>query len=472
LSTLLRRAGVLQPAQARSFLGYRFQVPPGAGGLRIRFAFAPPRDGRTRNLLTISLFDPAGFRGAGHRHAPEQEIVIGPREATPGFVPGPIEGGAWLIEIDCHAVLNSPLGGVEYKLEVVALPRAPAVDYRARQEPAHPLEAPAPRPPPFDPRAGAPAGWLKGDLHVHSNHSDGRWTVDEIARYVEQYQLDFVALTDHNTTSGIEGLQVALRRASLPAVLVPGVELTTFYGHANALGIEEWIDWRVRGPKGRPPRIGDGGDGEAPPAARTMEAAAAAVHRLGGTFVVNHPRAAGYPLCTGCRWEFGATSAAYADALEVWNGAWNRQQNGQALALWDRWLRAGRRVPATAGTDSHRLPEPGAALGFTYAWARRDPAAILAAVRAGHTYLSAGPYLAWHPWPNCLAAPSPDRLSIEVARLGAPADLRLMHDGRPIARETVAAGAAGGRHPRRLVPRRALPAGHRRPAGDHQPGVV
>ena len=83
---------------------------------------------------------------------------------------------------------------------------------------------------------------------------------------------------------------------------------------------------------------------------------------------------------------------------------------------------------------------PGAALGFTYAWARRDPAAILAAVRAGHTYLSAGPYLAWHPWPNCLAAPSPDRLSIEVARLGAPADLRLMHDGRPIARETVAAG--------------------------------
>ena len=54
--------------------------------------------------------------------------------------------------------------------------------------------------------------------------------------------LDFMFLTDHNTVSGIE----SLRRAAGPGMAVhAGQELTTFRGHALALGPERWIDWRA-----------------------------------------------------------------------------------------------------------------------------------------------------------------------------------------------------------------------------------
>src|SRR4030095_15003510 len=86
--------------------------------LRLLFSFRPARVGKYNVLLTLSLFDPRHFRGAGHRHAPQQEIVIGPQGATPGFVPGPLPPGEWVVEVDCHCVLDGPAGGVEYALVV------------------------------------------------------------------------------------------------------------------------------------------------------------------------------------------------------------------------------------------------------------------------------------------------------------------------------------------------------------------
>ena len=120
---------------------------------------------------------------------------------------------------------------------------------------------------------------------------------------------------------------------------IPGMELTTYYGHANALGIPDWIDWRVARPEGALELPGEAEAGEPDPGlvTGTMAAAAAEVHRLGGTFVINHPRATGYPYCTGCRWEFGDQSADYADLLEVWNGPWVRAYPGAASRTWKPW---------------------------------------------------------------------------------------------------------------------------------------
>jgi hypothetical protein len=441
-AALLWHADVLLPAQARSFLCFPFTVPVGTGGLRIRLAFSPARVNRLRNLLTISLFDPRGFRGAGHRHAPRQEIELGPSGATPGFLPGPIPPGEWLLEVDCHAVLARPGGALEYEVSVSALKGAadPSAAGAGDEIPGQPVDEPAPRGDQNEPETDAPPGWLKGDLHLHSNHSDGRWTIDELVRYVERHELDFLALTDHNTVSGTEPLRRALAAAGLRTVLIPAMELTTFYGHANALGVTEWIDWRVRGPEGWPRTIGSGRDA---PATTTMAVAAAAVRSLGGTFVVNHPCAKGYPACTGCRWELGDAAATYADAVEVWNGPWDRSKNGQALALWTRWLNSGRRISATAGSDSHRAPEHGAPTGYTYAHAPRDSKAILAAVRAGRTYLSRGPHLAWSPAPRRMGAEGrPGGVHLEVKHLTVPADLQLVRNGRTVWR--VPAGSREG----------------------------
>jgi len=295
--------------------------------LRLRFGFSPARVGKYNVLLTLSLFDPKRFRGAGHRHAPQQEVVIGPDGATPGFVPGPLPAGEWLVEVDCHCVLDGPTGGVEYALDVDAVTseeaaawNLPVAAYLAagKQIQAAPVEGVRqatmiPEYEPAPPEAGQHAGrsgearLLKGDLHIHTQHSDGRWSMDDVVRYVERNRLDFLATTDHNTISAYDDVRRALERAGLPTVVIPSMELTTYWGHANALGMTEWVDWRVRGPEGLPRTIGEG---EGAPASKTMEGAAAEVHRRGGTFVVNHPRSSGYPACTGCRWELGDETAA------------------------------------------------------------------------------------------------------------------------------------------------------------------
>ena len=420
----LRVEGHLGPSQARSCVAYPLDVPAGTGSIVIRLRYAPSQIARIRNLVTVSVFDPAGFRGAGHRHAPEQEITIGRRAASPGFLPGPLTTGRWTIELDLHAVLPTLRGGLDFLLEVDPSPAAaddPALDDLVPAE--EPIERRAPDEP--EPVVGAhtgaaPAGWLKGDLHLHSNHSDGRWSVADVVEHARLHRLDFLALTDHNTISGRAELRRALAAARLSAVVIDGMELTTFWGHANALGVSEWIDWRTRGPAGQ------GGDGMI-----TVRSAASEVHWLGGLFVVNHPRSAGYPWCTGCRWEYGDETLGYADAIEVLNGPWPRKQNRDGMALWDRWLNEGHRIPATAGTDSHGFAKQPEQLGFTYVRAGRSATDILAAVKAGESYLSRGPSIEW-----LNGTTSGDAL-VRIGGLETPGEVVLVGDGRSGARARI-----------------------------------
>ena len=59
------------------------------------------------NLLTISLDDADGaYRGAAHRHAAEQSLVLGPDAATPGLVRGPLPGGTWTLTLSAHTLVS------------------------------------------------------------------------------------------------------------------------------------------------------------------------------------------------------------------------------------------------------------------------------------------------------------------------------------------------------------------------------
>jgi hypothetical protein len=290
--------------------------------------------------------------------------------------------------------------------------------------------------------AGSAPRWLRGDLHLHSTHSDGRWTVEEIVAYARLRRLDFLAVTEHNTSSALPQLLAAAARTDPPLIVVPGMELTTYWGHANALGVAGWVDWRVSPPEGFRRPGGDDSlvtdDAQASrPETWTMAAAAADVHRQGGTFVVNHPLSIGYPDCTGCRWEFGASSAAYTDLLEVWNGPW-RRQNVEGLALWDAWLDAGRRVPACAGSDGHLRPQRWDTVGLTCVYAAPQAEAILAAARAGASYLSSGPALVLRdPAPGAPLAAGADAVAVSVGDLPGPADVYLVAGGDRGARHTL-----------------------------------
>lgn len=67
------------------------------------------------------------------------------------------------------------------------------------------------------------------DLHTHSNASDGTCTPTEVVQLAAQKGLRAMALTDHDTVSGVEEAMNAATALSLPIQVIPGTELSVAY---------------------------------------------------------------------------------------------------------------------------------------------------------------------------------------------------------------------------------------------------
>jgi predicted metal-dependent phosphoesterase TrpH len=65
------------------------------------------------------------------------------------------------------------------------------------------------------------------DLHVHTTESDGTLTPAEVIDLAVQQNLCALALTDHETISGIDKAQTAAREQQIE--LIPGIEISTNY---------------------------------------------------------------------------------------------------------------------------------------------------------------------------------------------------------------------------------------------------
>jgi len=107
----------------------------------------------------------------------------------------------------------------------------------------------------------------KADVHIHSNHSDGRPTIAEILEYVEtKTDLDVIAITDHNTIDGaLEALELAKQKKYRYDIIV-GEEVSSTEGHILGLFLRETIK------KGMSPR-------------HTLEE----IRRQGGLAIIPHP---------------------------------------------------------------------------------------------------------------------------------------------------------------------------------------
>lgn len=82
----------------------------------------------------------------------------------------------------------------------------------------------------------------KADFHIHSNHSDGRPTVQEILDYVEEKtDLDVIAITDHNTLDGYFEAVELMKKKKYRFELISGEEVSSREGHILALYIKEAI---------------------------------------------------------------------------------------------------------------------------------------------------------------------------------------------------------------------------------------
>lgn len=360
MSFHLRLQGRVTPAgKARSdFLLLPFTLPPGQAWLEVGYAFTDPMDSseeRGGNVVDIGLFDPRGSRfpaGAGFRGwsgSRRRRLRVGPSSATPGYLPGPLPAGQWQVILGLYKIADQ---GCHYELEIKTWPGEPP----EWEEDLWEL-APAgvqPTPAPAAPRL------YKGDLQSHTWHSDGAHSLPGLVELARTAGLDFLAITDHNTTSHVlEGAQL-----QGPPLVIPAYEVTTYYGHANAWGVRSWCDFRCR-------------------SAADFSRVAELVHAQGGLLSVNHPKPG------GPAWTYGG--AVPFDCMEVWQAPWSAQ-NEQALAFWEELLLSGRRTALVGGSDYHRPTDPG--LGQPATWLRLErlsEESVLGALRAGRAFVSASP---------------------------------------------------------------------------------
>ena len=68
---------------------------------------------------------------------------------------------------------------------------------------------------------------LRVDLHSHTDCSDGALSPEELVARASNFQLDVLAITDHDTVNGLERAKQAISEQNIPLTLIDGIEIST-----------------------------------------------------------------------------------------------------------------------------------------------------------------------------------------------------------------------------------------------------
>lgn len=212
--------------------------------------------------------------------------------------------------------------------------------------------------------------YLPCELHCHTVHSDGDFTVAGLQKAAAEDHLSLIALTDHNTSSGFEEVDQSI------VPVLKGIEWTTYFGHMLVLGANDFVDWRDADPD-------------------NIDEKMKAVRAAGGVVGIAHPFQDGSPLCTGGRWEFNVRDFRNVDYIEVWHEAFSPKntENDRALDMYTRLLDEGYRLAAVYGRDWHRPAAAERHWGCTYLHfdgGAATPDGAKKAIRLGKTVASTG----------------------------------------------------------------------------------
>jgi hypothetical protein len=320
----LTLTGVLTGADHETYREVPFRVPPGVTAVTVAFEYG----GReARSVIDLGLRDPQRLRGwSGGNKA---RFTVSETWATPSYLPGPTPPGEWKLIL-----------GVPNLRKGVTAPYTARITFERGRFQGF---APAPlRPGP---------GWYRGDLHLHTGHSDGSCAsrtgvrapcpLGKTLEAAAGRGLDFAAVTEHNTTSHHQAL-AELQPYFDDLLLIPGREITTFQGHANVFGVTAPLDFQLGGPR-------------APAFGRILDQ----VERAGGLASINHPGMPSGEACMGCGWTAKADFARIP-LVEAVNGGAPGGAEGplSGIRFWEARLAEGRRMTAVGGSDNHDALKP------------------------------------------------------------------------------------------------------------------
>lgn len=222
----------------------------------------------------------------------------------------------------------------------------------------------------------APGRFFKGNLHTHSNRSDGFLEPEDVCRRYRERGYDFLCLSDHFQARYDFPLTDTTAYQTEKFTTITGAEL-----HApETSGGEIWHILAVGLPRDFTP----------PSKSETGAQLAERAFQAGAFVVIPHPEWYGLTL-------EDAATIPNAHAVEVYNhtSQINTARGGGSYFL-DEMLIAGRHINALACDDAHfNIPnavERDAFGGWVMVKAEENSAeALLTALKAGHYYSTQGP---------------------------------------------------------------------------------
>ncbi len=363
-------SGTLTHADHQTYRELPFTVPKGVGRITVSFTY----DGKEqRTVVDLGLRDPNGQRGWSGGN--KSTFTVGVNDATPSYLQGPMPAGEWRLVL---GVPNIREGAVSHYSATISFARETKADRKV--QPAIAMTTPKP---------GGP-GWRRGDLHTHTAHSDGSCEETQGQRgpcpaihtleAASKAGLDFVVVSDHNTLSQVRDLAAA--SAGFPNLLiVPGEEITTFHGHANAIGLNTPVEFQLGSPR-----------------LPTLTPLLDAVNAQSAILSVNHPGLPSGEICMGCGWSVAETDWTRIASIEVVNGGSlkaNREEGPMSgMRFWEKLLDEGYRITGVGGSDNHDATDlagksqspVGRPATVVWSQALSTPA-ILAGIRSGHVYV-------------------------------------------------------------------------------------
>jgi hypothetical protein len=356
--------GVLTGADHQTWRLVPFDVSPGTTRITVDFDYTT-RDAHT--TIDLGILGPDGFRGQdgfrGWSGGNKRTFTLSATDATPSYLPGAIRPGQWTLLLGIPNI--RPDTRAEFTANVRFERELPAAEW--------------------GPTLRAEPGWYRGDLHMHTAHSDGTCSSHRQQRVpcplfltvktASERGLDFIAITDHNTISQVDAMR-ELQPYFDDVLLIPGREITTFQGHANLFGSVAPLDFRLGG--------GEVSD---------WNALLTQVDHGSGAISINHPVRPSGEQCMGCGWTpRGALDYGRMQAVEVVNGP-DADTPFSGIKFWERLLDDGYHLTAIGGSDNHDALLPAvnvSAIGRPTTVIYADSlsvAGIIAGIRRGRVFI-------------------------------------------------------------------------------------
>ncbi|CAH6868132.1 conserved hypothetical protein [Vibrio chagasii] len=323
-----------------------------------------------KGFLYAAAYDAnQAFRGKVLFEKAHKSLTIQPENSGLGAIDGAIPSGEWFLELYNLEGEFRTERAMQYQVDVLCCEELVNSDAELELTPTvtsdHDIEFD------YSHMLSSDSRWYRGDLHAHTQLSDGHNTLAAAKDIVESQGLDFFFFTEHN-----------ICQPTLPVsnqcLFLPALEVTTDLGHFNVHGPVKSLDLRYVEHSSQ----------------ATMEAGLNLAKSGHSSLGINHP------MMKPWHWHYDQVDLGQVSTFEVCcDPTWSTSPKAteEALLVLNEMWNCGQRITAIGGSDSHLEPhernpkadEPsiyGDPSTFVYSHGLSGEG-ILAGLRNGQVYL-------------------------------------------------------------------------------------